>query len=579
MNKEELKNKIAEILNVSTSERDLAFEMMLKKLSEILNFDEAINIPEVGIFSLKKEPLLREERGETAGISSKKNLVFLPDKKDSAAASKSMYLSFNLDNPSKDYLEFDENVFSISVGKPVVSATGIQSGTSNDDNPERMLATLEEKVQKLVANTEKISDYDIWNEFTSKGKNNENEDIIENDTAAADEDLKQMVSESVENEVMAELEPEHESNNQHEVNADSELLNENAAEVPSEKNDSEILEDENKLVDGSIKEEVIPEEEQSNAEDSESDDKKDEDINWDWGDELKEELEADTEKTIDESAETKEEVSQGITNPENEGNKSSELFESVDNANDTTEEEEKVESEDDTDVSSNDNLRGTKTVEYSPEDFEKEQPKESKIDLIKKKLGFGKTFWILVAVFVFIGIAGIYFLFFTGGSESADIKHDVVPDTLIHKRLKPTENNSIEKNTADNISKSKSEKIKEDSVLQKSGISKPEEIAQTKEKKAETKPVVNGSLYRSFPNEKQVSNLIFLQNGVYSVQVSSRRNKFRAEQYVKKLRNIGYEAFIVKTYLSQLKSTWYRVRIGFFKSEKEAMNFRIKNKF
>jgi len=579
MNKEALKNKIAEILNVSTSEKDLAFEMMLKKLSEILNFDEAINIPEVGIFSLKKEPLLREERSEKAGLSLKRNLVFLPDEKDSTAASKSMYLSFNLDNTSRDYLEFDENVFSISVGKPIVSATGIQSGTPNGDNPERMLATLEEKVQKLVANTEKISNYDIWNEFASKEKSNKNEDIVVND-ASADEDLKQMVSENVENEVMAELEPEQESNDRHELNEDSELVNESAEEVSQEKNDSQNLDDENELVDASIEEEADPEEEQSsNAGDSESDDKEGEEINWDWGDELKEELEADASKTSDES-ETKEEVSQSITNSEKKERKPAELFESVDSTSDEPEEEEKVESEDDADVSNSEDASGTKTVEYSPDDFEKEQPKESKIDLIKKKLGFGKTFWILVGAFVFVGIIGIYFLFFTGGNKSAEIKNNVVPDTLIHKRLKPIVNNTIKKNTADNISESKTKEEKPS--MENSNSAKQKNVKHTAEKNTENKREItdnSSSLYRTFPNEKQVRNLIFLQNGEYSVQVSSRRNKVRAEQYVKKLRNIGYDAFIVKTYLSQLKSTWYRVRIGFFKSEKEAVNFRIKNKF
>ena len=86
-------------------------------------------------------------------------------------------------------------------------------------------------------------------------------------------------------------------------------------------------------------------------------------------------------------------------------------------------------------------------------------------------------------------------------------------------------------------------------------------------------------LYRKFPGEKQISNLIFQHNGEYSFQISSWNNRLKAEAETRRLQNIGYNAFIVESYLSALKSTWYRVRIGFFKSEQEAIQYKMNNTF
>lgn len=588
MNKEALKKKIAEILGVSESEKDLAFEMMLKKLSEILNYDEAINIPDIGVFSLKKEPLLREERSEKTGPASKRNLIFLPDENDTAGSSKSMYLTFNLDNTNQDYLEFDETVFSISVDKPVVSVNGIKSGNASNENSEQMLATLEEKVQKLVANTEKIPDYDIWNEFASKENISEKETEEQTDISQ-DEDLKKIVSENVENNIIKEnkseeletapnsenivdetndsnlgAKPENESIEETRNEADSGLLenDEQTVEEPS----TEVAEETNVEKPESDESNSVESDEKSSEEaDKNSDDS--EEIDWDWGDELKEELEADASPINEEDSETE----------ETDEDKVSELFDPIENENVEEESDNTVEdSEKDEDVENDETEKGqdaTQTVMYTPEDFEAEQEKKGETKTGKKKFEISKTLWSLIGAFVLIGIIGIYFLFFTG-DETSKVNKNVIPDTLIHKRLRPVENNNIKVKNKEKTRESTGENVVEKETRNKSEVND--------EKDRSIKPASDnqfGSLYRTFPDEKQVRNLIFYQNGKYSIQVSSRRSKIKAEQYAKKLRNVGYNAFIVKTYLSKLKSTWYRIRIGFFNSIKEAMNFRIKNKF
>ena len=72
---------------------------------------------------------------------------------------------------------------------------------------------------------------------------------------------------------------------------------------------------------------------------------------------------------------------------------------------------------------------------------------------------------------------------------------------------------------------------------------------------------------------------IYFDGKSYNFQVSSWRNQVKAEQEVQRLRRKGYDAFVVEVYLPQKGGTWFRVRIGDFKSEKEAEQFLTNNTF
>jgi cell division septation protein DedD len=533
--------------------------------------------------------LPREERANV-GATSKNSLIFSPASDDFANDSDSVFLSFDLDEMEKDSFEFSDNIFSVSVGKPIVTPTGVKNFDSSE-NDGAMKTTLEDKVTQLVTNSERTTDFNLWDNYLSS----QGEEDVE-------EDLKELISQNV---------GEHSSD---EVVEEPSADEEQATEEPSEEITEEELNEDK------------PEQEEN-----------EEEIKWDWGEELKEELGAE-----DEPEEIEEEANKPVEDEEKIDDETSELFEPVDDEaeeaadEDATEEEaqpeetsdeveaepeneeDAVEEEEEDELGEDfDNAR--ETVEYSPGDLPPE-PEE------KKKKGFaipkfGKMFWILLGAFLIIGIAGAYFLFFTGGEKSEEQKaateqKEEIPPEEYRKRLKPEDagvaaaetdahgnENSVEENMYETTSdeqtdetihgkaeepEHKTEEVKSETKHDEKPVETKHETTPTKhEQKVEEKPKQkeektvqqSNSLYKKFPGEKQISNLIFKHGGTYSVQISSWKDRNKAESEAKRLRNMGYDAFIVEKYLSALRSNWYLVRIGFFHSPEEAKQFRTKNKF
>ncbi|MDH7605091.1 MAG: SPOR domain-containing protein, partial [Melioribacter sp.] len=87
------------------------------------------------------------------------------------------------------------------------------------------------------------------------------------------------------------------------------------------------------------------------------------------------------------------------------------------------------------------------------------------------------------------------------------------------------------------------------------------------------------TLYRNILNDTRINRTIYFDGKTYNVQVSSWRNKLKAEQEVKRLRREGYDAFVLIANLPEKGGLWYRVRIGSFKSLEEAKEFSSKNNF
>lgn len=67
--------------------------------------------------------------------------------------------------------------------------------------------------------------------------------------------------------------------------------------------------------------------------------------------------------------------------------------------------------------------------------------------------------------------------------------------------------------------------------------------------------------------ETNPKSTIFKEGTKYSFQISSWRNKLKAENEVAKLKSEGHNAFITDGYIKG--ATWYRVRIGYFNSLEE----------
>ncbi len=64
--------------------------------------------------------------------------------------------------------------------------------------------------------------------------------------------------------------------------------------------------------------------------------------------------------------------------------------------------------------------------------------------------------------------------------------------------------------------------------------------------------------------------MIFTDGNLFCFQIAAFRTREKAEKEAARLLDAGENVFIVESYLPELQSTWYRVRIGFFKTINEA---------
>jgi cell division septation protein DedD len=122
-------------------------------------------------------------------------------------------------------------------------------------------------------------------------------------------------------------------------------------------------------------------------------------------------------------------------------------------------------------------------------------------------------------------------------------------------------------------------------INDKSGnnLNQPEKVIEQPKTNVETKQPArtnqNSDLYKTPQTETRVGRTIYFDGTGFNVQVSSWRNKGKAEDEVRRLRSQGFNAFLIEANLPQKGGMWYRVRIGSFKSGEEAEQFLIKNNF
>lgn len=102
----------------------------------------------------------------------------------------------------------------------------------------------------------------------------------------------------------------------------------------------------------------------------------------------------------------------------------------------------------------------------------------------------------------------------------------------------------------------------------------PKEPVKTEEKKTEVKPVTpmiyGEALQYNYSNERNVTDVILTDGNNYCLQLSTWRNKERAEEVVKLFRSKGFNAFITETAIPNVSGSFYKVRIGFFRSLPDA---------
>ncbi|MFH0733805.1 MAG: SPOR domain-containing protein [bacterium] len=163
-NQEEvLIEKISQELGVSNSERNLAYEIFIKKISAALQYDETIKIPNIGLFQRKKGLFLGSVFVPNSALND--TLIFSPfsNNKDNFDFA---YFNIKINTKSELNFEFDENIFSLSVNKPIIL---FDKEGLNPDNPTTSLILLkkaiEEKINSIITQSDFLEGINLWEDF------------------------------------------------------------------------------------------------------------------------------------------------------------------------------------------------------------------------------------------------------------------------------------------------------------------------------------------------------------------------------------------------------------------------------
>jgi cell division septation protein DedD len=72
------------------------------------------------------------------------------------------------------------------------------------------------------------------------------------------------------------------------------------------------------------------------------------------------------------------------------------------------------------------------------------------------------------------------------------------------------------------------------------------------------------------PPQEQPKPQVVLEDGKYTVQVSSWRTRRRAEEDAERYTAKGFNAYVQEAYIPSKDGTWYRVRVGRYASQNDA---------
>ncbi|MFH1195471.1 MAG: thrombospondin type 3 repeat-containing protein [bacterium] len=78
--------------------------------------------------------------------------------------------------------------------------------------------------------------------------------------------------------------------------------------------------------------------------------------------------------------------------------------------------------------------------------------------------------------------------------------------------------------------------------------------------------------------EKKVQGTIFSDGNLYCIQISSWKTESKAQGICNQLKKQGHNAYVTKVTLPQTGGTWYRVRVGYFNTLNDAVNYHNKIK-
>ncbi len=515
MNKIEIIERIAEGNRISEPDKKLFFEILLKRLSEVLKSDESLIVQGLGRFEYRKSPDENEM------------IVFVSNEND----------DFHFDIPPREEENLSiDSYFSISIGKPIIPLkTSEHEEFFVPVSGDEMKRMLELKVEQFIESSRKnqieaeeqtTSDIaDIRFSFLNwKRSSNLNEEINK-----------------IEKELDDSFIPgENESSNEEVNEIEQESFTEEAEKIKSQVNESDAGEiKEIHIAEGIIDELKDKEEIKEANEDFISEDLKVEDeiINED---ELIESADEWVTDLVDDSENKEVEIEEVIEPPAN----YNEIIPSLD------EEKEKIDTSGDMAIS---------------EAFKYAEEKKARIESYKKRTKGGFVF---AAVIILVSAAVIYFSFYFNNREeiaviSPNAKSKVFK-TVIERSFDIPVTYPYEPKMFAGIY----DAIDKD-ILKPLPVS--ENIPEQKTDIAGNSNSKTPEIRASLPSKRIIGYIYQYDDGMFAVQVSSWKSKTIALSETRKLLDKSYNAFIEETGVSG--KTYYRVRVGGFKSLNDAQKF------
>lgn len=580
MNKEELQKKCANLIGVSASEKELAFEVLQDKILEQLKNDsDAIRINELGVFQFKVND--EDNTGE---------LIFSP--MQISSGSRTLFLRLPVKRTSSNDDTNIDDIFSLSVGKPIVPLASTYEAGESDSSFVFIKKKIEERVNEILSEAEVLRDFNLWDDYLKSIKKDEPKGKSENDSSALLHDLTEpetkpeeeeldpftksyLTTESdfysfpVEEDTKKEVDDFFEdfetfkNLSEHEETPEDEFFSE---EKLSEENDSQS--DSNKI-------KGIFDDEEEYKQELDKDDTfdidkavfnsvvEDDKFDWNWGDELKSEIPDEETPVVKPTKIAEDETPKESKPKKEEENLDDDPFGTLEKTLEMDPEFQRLSGEHSFDeIEAGDreyritNLSKPREVPPKPktritrltspveEPIEGETPtdiseKESVYRNFRERNSNSNVF--VIAGIIVILVVIIYFAF----SMSEEPPKDVIKPSTQTAQAQPEEN--IVTTEPPVSTEAKEPQVNQSAGAQPDNSSKVEEI--------------------------RISNLIFRRGNEYNVQVSSWRSAVKADAEVKRLKAKGYNAFVVQAYLPSKGGTWHRVRIGGFKSEEQARNF------
>ena len=494
MNKQSLIQKMAENLGVSRTQKDLAFKIFINKVTSILEYDEALKIPDIGIFQLKKGSDENGNIKETA-FNKSSRIIFSPTYSTDKEEKVSLFLTINVDEQNRASEILDEKIFSLGVGKPLIPIANSGQESSGGTADIYFQKSIQARVADLLSRAEKLENFDLWDDYLSRQR------------LASSENTQPGTENNVES--LEFNEPENET-------ADSEAnlpVFENNGIHESFEEKAEIL-DQN-LADKKIVEDVLENTNNSDIEDTETDrmemfpdeneitEEPDVPSESDNFETPSEEIESAMEFSDNNIINDSNDLSENVINEKNSlsetlGNDSS-IIENNKNLDIGFESEEALKNLEETE--------GEEKGIIEEENFEnnttslklKEPEEDDAVNNYSKQ-----AFWMLVIAFVLLGVIGIYY-FFISGNNSQPAKIAVKKEVVNKPEIKKV-------NTQEKASLPVAEKIENQQAkpIVKENVSNNNYNNVTA---SANKPVAG--------QETEIEDFIYFNGLNYSVQVSS----------------------------------------------------------